>query len=300
MFKHRSFFVAATVLLTAQTQASTGAAWLGYPRGARNVAEAGGLGVMGSGLNALSLNSAGLADLKGQGQLQLSHSSWAADIRAEHLGVAAQAPWGGVLGLSGSWIDFGAVQGYALKAGGGLEATQTLRPHAAAVTAAWAGTVAGPGLRLGLGASLLQQSLDGRSNALAPTAEAGLKADLGAGLSLGASLLNLGGSLDGSALPLQGRVGLAWGSAGGSVLFGVELGDQSRLARTPDVMAALRVRLAQGLSAHLGWQQLEGAPAQPSGGLSFSVARRWDLDYAFRQQGDIGATHHLSLGLRWG
>lgn len=299
MFKH-SLFLAAAALVNAHVQASTGAAWLSYPRSARNVAEAGGLGVMGSGLNALSLNSAGLADLKGQGQVQLSHSSWAADIRAEHLGAATQAPWGGVLGLSGSWIDFGAVQGYALKAGGGLEETRSIRPHAAAVTAAWAGAVAGPRLRLGLGASLLQQSLDGQSNAMAPSAEAGLKADLAAGFSLGVSLLNAGASLDGSALPLQTRVGLAWGSPGGGMLLGLELADQSRLARTPDVLAALRVRLAQGLSAHLGWQQLEGASAQPSGGLSFSVGGRWDLDYAFRQQGDVGATHHLSLGLRWG
>jgi hypothetical protein len=298
--KKSSLLVLAAVGFAATQVHASGASWLSYPRSARNVAEAGGLGVMGTGLNAPGLNPAGLSEMTAKGQLQLSHSSWAADIRAEHLGAAFAGPGSSVLGFSGTWVDFGGIQGYALEAGGGLSETHSIHPYAGSLSAAWAGPVAGSGWQAGVGASLLQQSLDGKSTAMAPALEAGVTGRLGGGFKLGLSALNIGGDLDGSPLPLQARLGLAWASAMGGVQLGVEAADQSRGARQPDLFAALRLRVAQGLSAHLGWQQLEGAQAQPSGGLSFSVSERWDLDYGFRQQGDVGGTHHLSLGLRWG
>lgn len=278
---------------------ATGAAWLAYPHSAQNVAEAGGLGVMGQGLNALALNAAGLAEMTGKGQVQLTHSTWAADILAEHLGAATRAPWGGVMAVTGTWVDFGSVQGYDLAAGGGLVATNTIRPNAASLEAAWAWQRQNSPLSLGLGASLLRQSLDGQSGSFAPAFEAGVKYSAPAGLSLASSLVNIGGSLDGSELPTDLRIGLAWTAQSGIVTLGVELSDQSRFAQHPDILAAARLRIAEGLHASLGWAQLEGAPAQPSAGLSFTIGGKVDLDYGFRQQSNVGATHHLSLGLHW-
>lgn len=281
-----------------QAQAA-GGAWLSYPHSAQNVAEAGGLGVMSQGLNAVALNAAGLADLSDRGQAQLSHSSWAADIRAEHLGAAMQSPWGGVMAVSGSWVDFGAVQGYRLLPGGGLQETNALHPNAGSLEAAWAWKKEGSKIRVGAGASLLRQSLDGEASSMAPAFEAGLKAGLVGGMTAAISLVNVGASLDGSELPMDLRAGLAWASKGGAVQLGAELSDQNRFSQRPDFLAAARFRLAEGLQASVGLQQLYGAAAQPSAGLSFNIGGKVDLDYGFRQQGDIGATHHLSLGLRW-
>lgn len=293
--------IATLVIVTAlSSQAhAVGAAWLSYPHSAQNVAEAGGLGVMGQGLNALSLNAAGLAEMDGKGQVQLTHSSWAADILAEHLGVASSAPWGGVMALSGTWVDFGAVQGYRLAAGGGLEETNSIHPNAGSLEGAWAWQKQGSPLSLGLGASLLRQSLDGQAGSFAPAFEVGAKYSAPGGMSIASSLVNAGGSLDGSELPADLRVGLAWTATSGVVTLGAELSDQSRFARRPDILAAARLRIAEGLHASLGWAQLEGAPAQPSAGLSFNIGGKLDLDYGFRQQSDVGATHHLSLGLHW-
>ncbi len=276
---------------------ASGSSWLAYPRSARNVAEAGGLGVMARGLNALALNAAGLADEGAKGRLQASHSSWPAGISAEHLGASMRAPWGGVAALSGTWVDFGSVQGYRRGADGTLTETQALRPNAAAVEGAWAH--GSPSLQFGLGVSALRQDL-GAGGDLSPSLEAGLKGAVGGGFSLGASVLNLGARLGGSALPTEARLGAAWSSSGRGFELGVELADQSRLARRPDLYAALRLRLAEGFGGQLGWQQLEGAQAQLSAGLSFEWGANWGLDYGYRQQSDLGGSHHLGLGLRWG
>jgi hypothetical protein len=291
----RSLF--ALALAAANQLPASGAAWLGYPQSARAVAEAGGLGVMAEGLHAVGSNPAGLAQMKGAGEAQLSHSSWAADIRVENLGVASDSGFGN-LALAGTWVDFGGIQGYGLAQNGSLQATQTLRPSAGALRAAWADQVLRPGFSLGLGASLLQQDLDGTKSSQALAADAGLKAELGAGFSGALSLMNVGTPLDGSELPMSARAGLAWSQAESRVALGVELAGQQGGANA-DVRSALRLRVAESLSARVGFAQLAGAAPEVSLGFSFAVAGRWDLDYAFRQQADLGATHHIGLGLRW-
>jgi hypothetical protein len=289
-----------TLMIAAASQAfaAGGASWLSYPTSARNVAEAGGLGVMAEGTHSLRLNAAGLASLQGQGEVSLSHSSWAADIRAEHLGVALKAPMG-VASFGGSWIDFGGIQGYRLGASG-VEETGTLRPSAGTFEGAWAWALPGSGLKLGIGGGMLMQDLDGTRMSSAPTFEAGLRYDGPFALRVAASASNLGPELDGSPQPSQMRAGIAWGGGQGPVLAGIEVSNQGFLGVSPDLAAALRVRLAGPLSAHGGWQQLSGAAGSPSFGLSFNAAGRWDMDYAFREQSGFGPTHHLSLSLRWG
>jgi hypothetical protein len=291
----RSLF---TLALAAASQLPAGgAAWLSYPQSARAVAEAGGLGVLSEGLHAVGSNPAGLAELPGAGQLQLSHSGWAADIRSENLGVASQSAFGAVA-LSGTWVDFGGIQGYGFASNGSLQATQTLHPSAGALHGTWAHQVFSPGISLGVGLSVLQQDLDGTQSAQAFAGDAGLKAELGAGFTGALSLLNAGSQLGGSDLPTELRAGLAWSSSAFPVSLGVELAGQ-RGASSSDVRSALRLRLAEGLQARLGFAQLAGAAPEASLGFSFTVAGRWDLDYAFRQQADLGATHHIGLGFRW-
>lgn len=285
-------------LLSASASAS-GAAWLGYPSSARNVAEAGGLGVLSQGLHALSLNPAALAEMKSSGQVQLSHSNWAADIKSENLGLAQRLSGGSVLALAGTWVDFGAVQGYSVGSDGSLQEQGSLRPNAGAVQASWAAPFLKKDSYVGLSAKLLTQNLEGKSSSFAPALEGGIKSALGAGFSAAASVLNLGSALDASDLPLQARLGLAWGGDQAPLQLGVEAASHPSLGRSPDLQAAARLRLAQGLHAHLGWQQLDSAQAQSSLGLSFEVAGRYNVDYAFRQQADLGATHHIGLGLRW-
>jgi hypothetical protein len=285
------------ILAAAGQLPAGGAAWLSYPQSARAVAEAGGLGVLSEGLHAVGSNPAGLAQLPGAGQVQLSHSGWAADIHSENLGVASQSGFGAVA-FTGTWVDFGGIQGYGFANDGSLQATQTLHPSAGALRGTWATQVLRPGISLGLGLGVLQQDLDGTQSSQAITGDAGLKAELGAGFSGALSLLNAGTQLSGSDLPTEVRAGLAWSSNEFPVSLGVELAGQ-RGASNSDVRSALRVRLAEGLLARLGFAQLAGAAPEASLGFSFTVAGRWDLDYAFRQQADLGATHHIGLGFRW-
>lgn len=279
--------------------AAGGASWLNYPRSARNVAEAGGLGVMAQGTDSLGLNVAGLASMQGKGQVAISHSSWAADIRSENLGLAFRGPLGGVASLGGTWVDFGGIQGYRLGSSG-VEATQVLRPSAGAAEAAWAFQWPGSSLKLGIGAGMLMQDLDGSHASMTASFEAGASLDGPMGLRVAAAADHLGGELDGSALPSHLRLGLAWGREGVPLELGVEVSNQGFDEAAPDLAAALRARLAGPLTARLGWQQLNGQSGSPSVGLSFSPTGRWDLDYAFRDQTGFGSTHHVGLSLRWG
>lgn len=276
--------------------ASTGAAWLSYPSSAANVAEAGGLGVMAVGSESLGLNPAGLVLRPGQGQIHFSHSAWAAEIRSEALGLALAGPAGSTVGLAGRWVDFGAVQGYQLGASG-AEAAGSLRPSAGSLELAVAKPLGSSGLAVAVGAGLLTQNLVGRENSLAATGQAGLLAPLGAGWRASLAAVNLGSSLDASELPSQVRLGLAFEAA--DWMLGVELAEGLRGAVRPDMQAALRLRFNQALSLRAGWSELADAEGYGSLGFGFELPLGWTIDYAFRAQGSLGASHHVGLALHW-
>lgn len=292
----RYSYILPLMLLGSSAAAATGAAWLSYPGSAANVAEAGGLGVMAGGSESMGLNPAGLAAHPGQGEIHFSHSAWAADIRSESLGAAVAGPAGSTVGLAGRWVDFGSVQGYRLGASG-AEATGAIQPSAGSLDLAAAKPLGSSGLVVAAGAGVVTQNLEGRESSSAATAQAGLLAPLGAGWRASLSAVNLGGSLDGSDLPGQVRLGLAFQGAG--LVVAAELAEGIHAAVRPDLQAAVRYRFNQALSLRAGWAELADAEGYGSLGVGFQLPLGWNIDYAFRSQGSLGASHHLGLAYHW-
>lgn len=281
--------------LAAPAFAASGAAWLSYPSSARNVAEAGGVGVLADGVQSLGLNPAGLALGSSKGEAQISHSSWAADIQAEHMSAAFQMG-DSRLALGGTWVDFGAIQGYRYDAQLGNIPEGQIRPSAGAVGLSLARNF-GAQLEAGVTGQLLMQDLTGGGMSNTPALDMGLRASLGWGLNAGLSLVHLGGTLDGSSLPTALRLGLAYRPTQGRLEAGVEA-NRRMDAEQPDVAVALRLHLGQALVARAGWLQLAGQATLPSVGASFNVGS-WTLDYAYRGSESLGASHHLGIEFLW-
>jgi len=275
--------------------AGNGAAWLAYPSSARNVAEAGGLGVMADGLQSLGINPAGLAAGSFQGEAQISHSSWAGDISAEH--AAGSFKMGeNRAAISGSWVDFGAIQGYRYDSLLGNVPEGQLRPVAGALGLSLARKI-GTRVEAGVTTQWLMQDLTGRGASSAAAVDMGLRASLGLGINGALSLVHLGSSLDGSDLPTALKVGLAYRSVTSRFELGVE-GNRVLGSELLDVAGAARLHLGTALVVRAGWLQLAGQATLPSLGASFRVGT-WTLDYAYRSNVSLGASHHIGIEFQW-
>lgn len=275
--------------------AGTGAAWLAYPSSARNVAEAGGLGVMADGLQSLGLNPAGLATGAFNGEAQISHSSWGTDISAEH--VAGSFKVGqSRLAVGGSWVDFGAIQGYRYDAVLGNIPEGQLRPSAGALGLSLARQF-GSRVEAGFTGQWLMQDLTGGGPSSAAAFDMGLRSRLAYGFNAGLSLVHLGSSLDGSDLPTAVKMGLAFRSDASRLEAGVE-GNRVLGSEMLDVAGVLRLHLGEMLVARAGWLQLSGQATQPSFGASFKV-KAWTLDYAYRSNVSLGPSHHIGVEYQW-
>jgi hypothetical protein len=275
-------------------QAQSGAAWLGYSTGARNLAEAGGLGSMAQGADGLGLNPAALADLSGNGEVDASYSLWPGDISVQH-GEAAVRTGLGVLGVHGSWVDFGNIGSYAV--GQTVEATGgSTNPHASDVGLGLGGHISR--LALGVSGHMVMQDLTGQGTSSVMAFDAGARMDLLPTVTAAVSLLNLGGSLDGSSLPTAVRGGLAVRAAhDGGWELGVEASDPLAGGGS-DFLAAFRYQVARVLTLRTGWLQGQGITGAWSMGVSFQLGVV-GLDYGFRQMSGFDPINSFTLSLLW-
>jgi hypothetical protein len=164
----------------------------------------------------------------------------------------------------------------------------------------------GPGWRLGGGFKLLQESYAGL-NSLSVAGDLGVQGPVWRGIRFGALAQNLGVSLPlrlqgGFSLPLfvtNWRLNLEaqdlaaegqWRSLIGSELT-FDLGDGDPKAHELPLQGALRAGFAGGL----GQSELGRA----SFGAGLTLPPSYALDYALVSVGELGATHRLSLALRF-
>jgi hypothetical protein len=285
-------FIAA---LAAQAQAQSGASWLGYSSNARNLAEAGGLGSLAQGSDGMGLNPAGLADLPGNGEVQASYGVWPGDISVQHAQAAVRTGMG-VLGVQGSWIDFGSVNAYTVDPVNGVQATGSMQPHASDIGLALGSHLGA--LALGVEGHMLMEDLTGQGNSSAAAFDAGARMDVLPALTASLAMVNLGGSLDGSSLPSAVKTGIALRSSGGN---GWEAGLEASSPMAggqADLAAAFRFQVASPLALRAGWLQGAGIQGTWSMGASFQMGIL-GVDYGFRQMNGFSPVHDFTLRLLW-
>jgi hypothetical protein len=286
----------ATVLSAAgPAWAQSGAAWLGYSSTGANLAEAGGLGVLSDGLDAMGVNPAGLASLPGNGAVQAGYAQWPGQINLQ-TGQGAVRTGLGVVGLQATWVDFGNINAYTVDPVNGVQQTGSMHPNASDVGLDL-GSQVGP-LALGLAAHVATEDLVGQGSTSAPAVDAGARMDVLPSMTAAVSLLNAGGSLDGSSLPTALRTGLALRSPkSDSWELGVE-------ASTPlsggqaDLLGAFRYHVAAPLTLRAGWIQGQGIAGDWSMGASFQM-EMIGIDYGFRQIQGFDPINQLTVRVVW-
>ena len=272
----------------AQTDATTSAAFLKLPIGARNAAM-GATGAAEASVYSVYWNPAGLASLENK-ELAYSYASWLADTSYQFVGYAQRS-----FGVSFQYVSIPAIQKYD-NTGAPLNAQYS--PLDALATVSYAHKIDW----LSVGASLkgVYSKLDDRS-AQTLAADVGLRAEYEK-LAGGLVVQNMGPGLkfvqDRAPLPLNVKAGVSYKPAKGATLtFDVNK------ARGSDVWvgAGAEYMLAAGVGPRIGYESDRtslGAMAGLTTGIGI-VVNKFSFDYAFVPVGEFGDSHRLSLKVRF-
>lgn len=284
-----------------------GASWLKVPTSAESAGLGGAFSAVGTDVNTLGLNPAGLGLMDGQ-QLSLMHNIWVQDLSTEHAAYGQAFPdqSGGAVGVD--YINFGSVDKYTISSGAPV-AAGSYSPMAANVEAGY-GRLVAPNLLAGADLRFLTQNLN-------TTSSSTMAGDLGLlyrmpkeGASFAMVLSNLGGNLDAASLPALLRLGAAYQKAFGDNADS-ETGVKEHLATLSaegdlslDSMDASSFSLGgeywykNMLAARLGYHFDSYGGLTGLAGLSLGAGVRYknfELDYALTALGDLGTSHQLSL-----
>jgi hypothetical protein len=269
--------------------------FLGLDSSARAAAMGGAYTALAADADALQYNPAGLGLLRENG-VSFMHNLYFESATQDHLGLALRPGFG----LSADVLNYGRLTRTTYASPDG-----TLGQFSIADTALSAGYGRAFGsLSLGAAAKLLREKNDG----FVGQTEA---ADVGAlwvipggrGLRLGAAAQNLGGKVrfqsDRETLPTTGRAGAAWSFAA----FGHEnvvSVDAVKEGTDKAILSAGAETVAGGsLALRLGYTTRNAAGLGLSAGVGWR-GERWSIDYAIAPYGDLGLTHRVGVGLRWG
>lgn len=271
------------------------APWLKVSNDPR-VAAMGGAGVgLAEGSGALELNPAGLS---GQGlrEVSLGHNNWLQDSSVEHIVYAAPwRNWGLAAGLN--YLNFGSIPRYSLDAGGQPVADGSVTPFAGTFSLG-GGKQAWPRLSYGMSLKVIAESLQG-------VPDYTYAVDLGSilktpvpHLTAGFAAQNLGESLEGGALPVNFKSGLAYKrflrhavlALAGDV--NVQSGDQAR----PIVSLGGEYWYSNTVAGRLGYKigNQRAIANQLSAGLGFRY-KALELGYAYVGMGELQAGNQLSV-----
>ncbi len=300
----------------AATADDAGTAWLKIPPSARVAAMGGAFGALAEGVDALVVNPAGLAGLSGP-QAIFTHSFWDQGVVLEQLayGQNLSKGSGGAVGLD--YLNFGSVSQYTLGANGAPVLSNSYSPSAFNFHLGY-GCELTQGLRAGGTAKFLLQGIQTTSSATVAFDAgflyrvAGIK-----GLSFAAVMSNLGGKLDNASLPLQVKLAGAYQTKIGSEMvsgLNNEPLPKNLLTLTVDGdidlsgLGFTNFRMGgeywfdQLIAARVGYRLAPYGTLTGLTGLSAGAGVRyqnWELSYALTTQGDMGATHQISLGARF-
>jgi len=282
----------------AGTQAAT---WLRLPNSARTSAMGEASIAVADDVNTLSVNPAGLAGLNGQ-EASLFHHMYVADTAEEHAAYGLSLGQGSGAALSFDYLNFGSVDKYTLDSGGNLTADGTLNPSGMAINLAYGRQIGF--LDAGINVKMVSESLDGSS-------ASGFAGDLGllwrqsdkGGLSLGLAAQNLGTTLNGSNLPSAIQAGAAWKALlrddKDALTLALDFSVPSADSSATLASAGAEYAGNSFWALRLGYKN---AGNDGAGGLSLGAGLKYSivgLDYAFVNQGLLGASNQVSLSAQF-
>lgn len=285
-------------LLASGLQASSGAAWMKPPQGARSQALAGSDAALAWGAESLWSNPAGLGGGEGQGDLLLSHSEWLGETQLDYGAASVR--------LGSRW----ALGGYGLLFNGSDTARDSQGQDIGTLEAR--GSVAGAALALRLGETWFGAGIGGLQESYAGRGSSGLTYDWGlqspfwdGNLRLGLAGLRQGDKLSGNAAgyspPTNYRAQLALPKLPAGLVFsaGLRLDISPELVETDCGLEWSQRFGGMGLALRAGYT---GGRAHDAGlaALSFGGGAAWhglDLDLAWLPRGELGSS--LVGSLRW-
>lgn len=265
--------------------------------GALQTALGGAFTAGGGDADVLAYNPAGLA-LQTENHASFMHQNHFQGVTREHIAVALRSGFG----LSLDHLNFGDIQRTTLSnpAGTGLGEFQAT----AQSIAAGFGRQAGDRTAFGLAVKHVRETIDGTlGSAWVLDAGANYRAGDAPLWQLGVAVQNIGTKTKFESkrepLPLAVR----WGSALQFDWLGRPVGVLTDLDQDPDGRFSPRIGIAviaaPGLSLRVGYNGRNDAGI----GVTAGFGIQWSgasIDYALVPFGNLGVSHQLSLGLRWG
>jgi hypothetical protein len=290
-------------LVPLAAHADESASWLLIPTSTRQAALSGAIGAQVDDVDALGVNPAGLAELSGN-QAQLLHNIWVQSLNVEHLAYGhGFGNWG--FALSGDYFNFGQVNFYSLSSGTPV-ANGGFSPMGLDLYAGLGLSLAS-GFELGVDGKFLMENLESGPSSSTGAADVGLKyKNYPTGLGASVALLNLGGTLEGSDLPLSVDLAAAFTrrlspdhlirlGADGNLALNNSIGSTESLGAEYWYQGTVALRAGYRLA---GYGNLQGLA-----GLSAGVGIKLDqaeLNYALTTLGDLGYGSQISLSYRFG
>ncbi|MBU1614968.1 PorV/PorQ family protein, partial [bacterium] len=270
---------------------STGAAFLKIGIGARALGMGGAFVGIADDVSALYWNPAGVSQLS-QKEVLFAHNALSQDIGQSFLGYVHPLRKRNIgVGLNG--LTVGGIEGRENE----HSSPENLEAKFSAIILNYSQKVTS-NLRIGLNGKVIADNLDGdKQKAFA--LDLGLLYPRGS-LTIGASLNNLGSQLGGADLPTEIKVGLAYRLLKDKLTLVASLdgGEQTRFHLGGEYLLFDRFALRGGLCANDGQSDLgEGTGLSLGLGVRFSSFK---LDYALLPYGDMGSTHRISLGAKFG
>lgn len=284
----------------------TGVAFLKIGGGSRPVAMGESYAALGRDLQAVYWNPAGLIGLR-TFEVSAAHSEWFQGIRHNTfiLGFPLESSRH-VLAVSGTMLYLGGLE---RRTGvGELPDEDPTVSMGSFGSTDLSGMVSyalglGEGWSVGLNAKVISSSIDTYS-ALAFAADAGVQGRLAEGLWLGMSVQHVGSPIkfvsESFGLPLNFKVGVGYQDT--SIRLGVDLNqpvdDFYSVGLGLEYGALSFLDLRAGFRSRLVGEDLGGMT-----GFTAGFGMRWDalsFDYAFVPYGELGLTHRVSLGVRFG
>jgi hypothetical protein len=250
-----------------------------------------------AGAQSLGLNPAGLAGLQGQ-QLSLSHNvlPLGATLESAEYGVGLGRS---TLGLDANYVNLGTLEKSTVDASGNIVSAGTVMPYGYDVGLAWGLQLLDP-LALGVLVKAVGEDIGG-------THDSTVAGDLGLlyrtpwkPLSLGLALQNLGGTIFGSALPLQTRAGLSYSNitAAGGLSLSLDAIVPSAAASQSVYAAGLEWCVVRYMRLRAGYQLADQSGIDGTSGLSLGAGfsnHGWEVDYAWVPRGDLGSDNQFSF-----
>lgn len=253
------------------------------------------------GVESLYWNPAGLHTLKAT-ELEFSHNSWFQGVNRETLLAGLPVVKNVVLGLGFNYWSLGTVEKTGITPGGDLILENELLDLNMIGVSLGGGWRAAKTLALGAAFRIYLQQL-GDEQPMTVLGDVGAQYLGLKDIVLGATLQNLGLGLAGYSLPMGLRLGVGyrWTLAKKNILLlGLDTEMLMHVLEQSVIHAGVEYEFSRVLMVRAGYQ-FTTAP-KPDGlvgltaGLGFKLGS-WTLGYTFAPQGDLGATHRMSIGI---